>query len=109
MRYVQTTHEVTNQPVPLEDYDVYGVDLPLREIIAREAAPWVAARLAAYGPLVGSAALIELGFQANRFPPELRTHDRFGHRIDEVTYHPAYHALMGHAMQHDLHAVAWQR
>jgi putative acyl-CoA dehydrogenase len=107
VRHVETTHEVTNQPLPLEDYDAFGLDLPLRDAIAREGAPWIAERLDAYGRVVGSAESIALGQLANQNPPQLRTHDRYGHRIDEVEYHPAYHALMKQAMAHEVHSAAW--
>jgi putative acyl-CoA dehydrogenase len=109
MKYVQTTHEVTNQPPALADYDAYSSDAALAGCIDRDAAPWVVEKLTRYGRIVASAETIELGFEANRHPPELRTHDRFGHRIDEVAYHPAYHALMRQAMAHEVHSVAWTR
>jgi putative acyl-CoA dehydrogenase len=107
IRYVETTHEVTNQPFPLEDYDAFGLDRPLCDAVTREGADWIADRLAAYGRVVGSAESIALGAQANQHPPVLRTHDRYGHRIDEVEYHPAYHALMKQAMAHEVHSAAW--
>jgi putative acyl-CoA dehydrogenase len=109
MRYVETTHAVENQPPPLADYDAYGLDTPLREAVEREAQPWLSAQLARYGQLIASSELIELGVQANRFTPELRTHDRYGHRIDEVAYHPAYHGLMAVAMEHEVHSISWSR
>jgi putative acyl-CoA dehydrogenase len=108
-RYVVTTHEVTNQPPPLEDYDACARDAPLSERVARGGWDWLAPRLAEYGRLVGSAEMIALGAQANAHPPELRTHDRYGHRIDEVEYHPAYHALMRRAIAHEVHAVTWRQ
>jgi putative acyl-CoA dehydrogenase len=106
--YVQTTHEVTNQSFPLEDYDAYGLDTPLTQAMEREGGAWVAEKLSAYGKVVGSGEMIELGARANRHPPELRTHDRFGHRIDEIDYHPAYHELMRRAMAHEVHSIAWR-
>src|SRR5688500_8376726 len=107
MRYVETTHRVTNQPPPLSDYDAFLRDEPLRENVAKLAAPALLDRFAAYGRVVGSAEFIEHGFLANRFAPELRTHDRFGHRVDEVLYHPSYHAIMRAACEHAVHSVAW--
>ena len=101
------THEVTNQPPPLEDYDVVGADAALVEAIEREGAAWAIDDLHALGRLAGSPESIGWGFDANRFPPELRTHDRFGHRIDEVAYHPAYHELMQVAVSHGLHGAPW--
>ena len=102
------THEVTNQPSPPEDHDRLGEDIPLLEALAREAPDWVARRLAPLGREVGSVRVQELGEAANRHPPELRLFDRHGRRLDEVTYHPAYHELMHLAFDDGWHAVAWQ-
>jgi putative acyl-CoA dehydrogenase len=101
------THEVTNQPPPLEDYDVFGADAALVEAVEREGAAWAVDDLHALGRLAGSPEAIGWGFDANRHPPELRSHDRFGHRIDEVAYHPAYHELMQVAVSHGLHGAPW--
>jgi putative acyl-CoA dehydrogenase len=99
------THEVTNQPPPLEHYDVFGADAALVEGVEREGAGWAAEDLHALGRLAGSPDAIAWGFEADRHPPELRTHDRFGHRIDEVRYHPAYHELMRVATGSGLHGA----
>ncbi len=101
------THEVTNQPPPLEGYDVFGADAALVDGVEREGAGWAADDLHALGRLAGSPEAISWGFEANRYPPELRTHDRFGHRVDEVHYHPAYHELMQVAVGHGLHGAPW--
>jgi putative acyl-CoA dehydrogenase len=101
------THDVTNQPPPLEGYDVFGADAALVEAVEREGAGWAVDDLHALGRLAGSPEAIEWGFAANRNPPELRTHDRYGHRIDEVAYHPAYHELMRVAIGHGLHGAPW--
>ncbi len=106
--YVRTTHEVTNQPPPLEDYDAFLLDQPLREAATREGSEQTLAALRAYGPVVGSAETLQLCAQANTHTPVLRTHDRYGHRIDEVEYHPAYHALMRRAMEHGVHSATWE-
>ena len=105
--YVQTTHEVFNQPTPRQDFDAFSNDAALVEGARREAPQWVEPKLAAYGPRVGSAQTQEWAALANKFTPELRSHDRFGHRVDEVDYHPAYHALMQQAMEHELHSLTW--
>jgi putative acyl-CoA dehydrogenase len=102
-----TTHEVTNQPPPLEGYDVFGADAALVEGVEREGAAWAAEDLHALGRLAGSREAIGWGFEADRYPPELRTHDRFGHRVDAVAYHPAYHELMRVAVGGGLHAAPW--
>lgn len=102
------THEVRNQPPPFEDVNLLDLDAPLREALGREGAGWAQARVRALGALAGSARLFRLGRDANRFPPELRTHDRFGHRIDEVEFHPAWHEIMQLAMAHELHCLPWR-
>ena len=93
-----------NQPPPLVDYDLYGADIALREAVTRYDAGWAHEELHALGRLAGSVEAIAWGFDANRFPPILHTHDRFGERIDEVEFHPAWHRLMGVAVEHGLHA-----
>ena len=75
--------------------------------MAREGAAWADAELQAFGKLTGSAAMIELGFQANENKPVLYTHDNYGHRIDEVRFHPAYHQLMKTSTENGLHASHW--
>ncbi len=101
------THEVTNQPPPLEDYNIFDRDAPLREALEREGAGWAAKQAREFGAVLGSARVIELGHLANRHTPEPRLFDRFGHRIDEVEYHPAYHELMTLAIGHRVPSIAW--
>jgi putative acyl-CoA dehydrogenase len=102
------THEVRNQPPPLEDYDVFGADTALVEAVEREGAGWANDRLHAIGCRAGSAESIRWGFDANAHGPVLRTHDRYGNRIDTVEYHPAYHELMRVALEHGLHGSPWR-
>lgn len=101
--------EVQNQPPPLESYDLFGSDSVLREAVKREGAGWAAPELSALGATLGRPETIELGFAANRFSPQLKTFDRFGHRIDEVEFHPAWHALMAIAVEAGLHASPWAK
>lgn len=101
------THEVLNQPPALADYDAYATDPWLPGIIASFGAGWAAERLGECGRSVGSARVQALARQANRFGPELRTHDRFGNRIDEIEFHPAWHELMSMAMAQDMHSLCW--
>lgn len=101
------SHEVTNQPPPLGSYNLYDSDPILRDALRRDGADWAEDRVRAFGQALGSERVRELAESANRFPPELRTFDRYGHRIDEVAYHPAYHELMTLAKAHEVHAVAW--
>ena len=97
-----------NQPPPLEGYDLYGENRPLVEAVAREGAGWADESLRALGTRLGGEPL-ELGRLANENPPRLRTHDSFGERIDEVEFHPAWHALLGLAVEHGLHASPWRQ
>jgi putative acyl-CoA dehydrogenase len=101
------THEVGNQAPPLEDWNLYASDAPLREGVERGGAAWADHDLDAFGREMGSARVIELGFAANRHTPELRTFDRYGQRIDEVVYHPAYHELMRLGIERRLPSIAW--
>jgi putative acyl-CoA dehydrogenase len=100
------THEVLNQPPPLSGYDVAD-DQAMLSALRREGAGWAEDDVRALGRLAGSAPAQEQGRQANEHPPVLRTHDRFGHRIDEVDFHPAWHELMTVAVRHGLHAAPW--
>jgi putative acyl-CoA dehydrogenase len=101
------THEVTNQPPPLVGYDAWSGDRVLRAAAQRAQAGWIEKEAAEMGRLVGSERMQTLADQANRYGPVLKSHDRFGHRIDEVEFHPAYHELMGLAFGAGLHAIAW--
>jgi putative acyl-CoA dehydrogenase len=101
------THEVLNQPPPLVDHDVFACDAALMDGVAGAGAGWALAGLHDLGRLAGSAEAIGWGFAANAYPPVLRTHDRYGHRIDEVEYHPAYHELMRVAVERGLHTRPW--
>lgn len=105
--WLAETHEPTNLSRELADVNLYAGDTALREGVAREGAGWAEATLDSFGALVGSAAHLELGALANRHPPELDTHDRFGRRVDLVRFHPAYHALMDVSLRHGLHASPW--
>jgi putative acyl-CoA dehydrogenase len=105
---MRETHEVSNQPPPLEHYNLYLTDRALIEAAQREGGAWAEDRLSTYGEILGRPETIRLGFLANRNSPELRTHDRFGHRIDEVEFHPAWHEIMSLAMAHELHNLPWR-
>jgi putative acyl-CoA dehydrogenase len=105
---MSTTHEVLNQPPPRTGHDAYGEDVALREAVKRNDAGWADERLHELGRLVGDGGWIERGRAANEHPPELATHDRFGHRIDEVRYHPAYHELMTAGVRHGLAGAPWR-
>jgi len=101
------THQVDNQAPPLGRYNAWLSDTALREAVAREGGGWAAAHLEAFGAIVGGE-LMELGYTANENRPKLRSFDRYGHRIDEVEFHPAYHRVMQLGMQYGVHAWAWR-
>jgi putative acyl-CoA dehydrogenase len=101
------THVVTNQVPPLVGHDV-AADAVLLDGLHRHGAGWAEAGLHELGQLAGSEQAQEWGRLANAHPPVLRTHDRYGNRIDEVEYHPAYHELMTVAVRHGLHAAPWR-
>ncbi len=102
-----TTHEVTNQPPPLAGYDAAD-DKALLEALHREGGGWAEDDIRRLGRQAGSAQQQEHGRLANENPPRLRTHDRYGHRVDEVEFHPAWHELMRTAITSGLHAAPWQ-
>ena len=95
-----------NQPPPLAGHDLFASNRPLAEALEREGAGWAAERCSAFGSLLTGEPL-EWGRLANEFPPQLRTHDRFGERIDEVEFHPAWHELMRLSVGQGLHALSW--
>ena len=101
------THELFNQAPALTGYDVAD-DPALLDALRREGAGWATEAVHELGRLAGSARVQELGRQANENPPTLRTHDRFGNRVDEVEFHPAWHELMTVAVRHGLHAAPWR-
>ena len=88
-----------NQPPPYEGRNLFLTDASLQEAVAREGARWAHAQLVAWGELLGRSETHALAARANRCAPELHTHDRFGNRIDEVVFDPAWHELMALAMR----------
>jgi putative acyl-CoA dehydrogenase len=107
-RPAEATHEVFNQSTPLEGYNVLAEDRPLHEALRREGAGWAENRALEVGEIAGRAQTIRWGFEANENTPKLHTHDRFGNRIDEVEFHPAWHELMQVGIGHGLHALPWR-
>src|SRR4051812_33058981 len=101
------THEVTNQVPPLIGHDPIAGDAVLVEACLRHADRAALGSLAGLGRLAGSEQAQEWGRLANENPPRLRTHDRYGNRIDEVEFHPAWHELMRTAMEHGLGGAPW--
>jgi putative acyl-CoA dehydrogenase len=101
------THTVFNQVPPLEGIDVFSSNLPLVEALEREGGGWVRDRASALGLLIGGDPQQSWGRLANENKPVLRTFDRFGNRIDEVEFHPAWHKLMKLGTEHELHSLPW--
>ncbi len=103
-----TTHEVLNQATPLENHNVFDGDRVLVEALKREGADWAEGAAHEVGAFAGSALAQRWGREANENPPKLRTHDRFGHRIDEVEFHPAWHELLKAGVGFGLHSLPWR-
>ncbi|HEX8714252.1 MAG TPA: isovaleryl-CoA dehydrogenase [Solirubrobacteraceae bacterium] len=101
------THTVFNQPPPLEGVDLFASNTPLVEAVQREGAGWVAERASALGRFVGGEPQQQWGRLANENKPILRTFDRYGNRIDEVEFYPAWHELMAMGVEHELHSLPW--
>ncbi len=101
------THTVFNQAPPLLDVDVFSSNLPLVEAVEREGAGWVSERASALGRLVGGDPQQLWGRLANENRPVLRSFDRYGNRIDEVEFHPAWHQLMTMGVENELHSLPW--
>jgi putative acyl-CoA dehydrogenase len=95
-----------NQPPPLRDVNVVAGNAPLLEAVRREGAAWSEDDLVSFGAELGGEPLA-WGRLANEHPPVLRTHDRYGERIDEVEFHPAYHQLLGLGVGRGVHALSW--
>src|SRR3954447_8699557 len=104
----RATHEVFNQSSPLAPYNPFESDRVLREAIRREGGGWAEDQALELGAICGRPDMVARGVQANENPPRLRTHDRFGNRIDEVDFHPAWHELMRLGISQGLHASPWR-
>lgn len=105
--YLADTHSLTNLSNELCDYNMFAQDTALVAAVRREGARWAEDSLTDFGKLTGSAQYLELGHLANKHIPEFDSHDRFGNRIDQVNFHPAYHRFMKTAIEHGLHASPW--
>jgi putative acyl-CoA dehydrogenase len=103
----QATHVVTNQPPPLEGLDLFSQNQPLVEALEREGGGWARADAVMVGEIAGGDA-IRWGVEANENPPRLKTHDRFGNRVDQVEFHPSWHHLMRTSVEHAIHALPWR-
>ncbi|EJL75758.1 acyl-CoA dehydrogenase [Variovorax sp. CF313] len=104
---MNSTHEVFNQPTPLVDYNLFDTNRPLRDALKFNAPALQTTQLHELGAALGTAGMQAHARLANIHMPELHTHDRFGRRIDEVEFHPSYHALMTAAVGAGLHGTPW--
>ncbi len=94
-------------PPHLGDQDLWRNDAALREGVAREGGSRAEEKLAAFGKIAGAAEIFEKADLANRHAPEIKAFDRYGMRINQVEYHPAYHDLMAVAVENELPSFAW--
>jgi putative acyl-CoA dehydrogenase len=104
-----STHEVVNQPPPIVPYNVFEADLALREALEREGGAWGVDRLRDTGELAGSPEALEHSERAERNEPILRTHDRYGNRIDEVELDPSWHWSLRQAVEREIHSLPWRQ
>lgn len=102
-----TTHSVLNQAKPATGFNAFTCDTVLNSAIQREAI-WAFDKCNALGEIVGNSDVQELAQLANKHLPELKTHDRFGNRIDWVEFHPSWHKLMSLAWEHEVPNLAWR-
>jgi len=102
------THEVLNQAPPLTPYDVFCADTALGEAVDREGGGWGVNRLRDAGALAGTPEALEHSERAERNEPRLRTHDRCGHRVDEVELDPSWHWLLRQAVERGIHSLPWR-
>jgi putative acyl-CoA dehydrogenase len=96
-----------NQSPILENYNLFTSDEALKTAVEANGGAWNDERAAHFGEILGSAETLALGDLANKFTPELKTHDRFGNRLDAVEFHPAYHELMRVSIENEIHSLAW--
>jgi putative acyl-CoA dehydrogenase len=103
-----STHDVLNQAPPIVPYDVFEADAALREALEREGGGWGVDRLRDAGQLAGSAEALEHSERSERNEPVLRTHDRYGNRIDEVDLDPSWHWCLRQAIEREMHSLPWR-
>ena len=102
------THEVVNQATPLEGVNFFDADVALQEALEREGAAWAVDRVRDCGAVAGSAEAQEHGRRAERNEPRLRSHDRYGRRVDAIELDPSWHWLLRGAVEREIHALPWR-
>src|SRR5215217_8873480 len=107
-RNASTTHEVTNQPPPFENENLFELDLALQDALTREGGSWGLDRARDLGAVAGSAEAIAHGRRANTNLPVLRTHDRYGHRVDQVELDPSWHWLLKVGVEREITSLPWR-
>src|SRR5579859_4970007 len=100
--------DVLNQPPPLQPVNLYEVDVALREALEREGGDWGVDRACEAGATAGSVEALEHGQRAERNLPILRTHDRYGNRIDQVELDPSWHSLLRGAIEREIAGLSWR-
>jgi putative acyl-CoA dehydrogenase len=103
------THEILNQVPPLEDWNPFLSDVALEQALEREGGGWARDQVLRHSRQAGSAEVVSWGYMANENLPKLHTHDRFGQRVDEVVFHPAWHSLMRWSMENEAHSLPWTK
>jgi putative acyl-CoA dehydrogenase len=101
------THDVANQPPPFENVNLFASDVALQAAVFAAGGEAHAGLLSDFGARAGSAETAEWAMQANENPPQLNAFDRYGRRIDEVDFHPAYHRLMALGLDAGVSSAAW--
>ena len=108
MAVVERTHEVLNQPPPLEPYNAFEADIALQEALEREGGGWAVDRVRDFGAVCGSTEAREQSRRALRNVPRLLTHDRFGNRIDAIDYDPSFHWMLRLSIERELPSLPWR-
>ena len=102
------THEVLNQPPPLVDYNAFEADPALGEALVREGGSWGLDRARDLGAVVASEEALAHARRAQRNIPVLRTHDRYGNRVDEIDYDPSMHWMLRLGVERELNSLPWR-
>ncbi|HMD52051.1 MAG TPA: acyl-CoA dehydrogenase family protein [Solirubrobacteraceae bacterium] len=102
------THEVLNQPPPLVDHNAFDADSALREAVIREGGEWGLDRIRDFGAVVASAEALDHARRAQRNIPVLRTHDRYGNRVDEIDYDPSMHWMLRLGVEREVNTLPWR-